>query len=256
MRFAPLSEFIVPLIFVAIWAVTWVLNRESQPLAPRPRLREEEEREGSGTNFANVGPGVGGLRSPSPGPALGGPLPGRPLRPTDGGRPLPRPFERSVSPEMTLRSGETMILSDARSEYPDSRGERPTPSRAPRAPQNRRSGRGKGGAGQARQRSNVESSTPRELTQQISSSMSQVKGKTLELTHLNLPLTPLQSLPLPQTGVSFLPPSAPVPKVAVNSGIPLDLVRTLADPARLREVFIWNELLQPPVALRRGPLAR
>jgi len=27
---------------------------------------------------------------------------------------------------------------------------------------------------------------------------------------------------------------------------------TLADPARLREILIWSELMQPPLALRKG----
>lgn len=254
MRFAPLSEFIVPLIFVAIWAVTWLLNRESQPLAPRPRLREPEER--GGGDFSNTGPGSGGLGSPALGPDAPRFASSPPLRPAQAGRPVPRAFERSLGPEMTLGPGDSILFSEPRLESPPRGLERPPAPRAPRPPQNRRSGRGKGGAKQARQWVNQETSQPRELTQQVSSSMAQLKGKPLVLTPLNLPLTPLQSLPLPQTGVSFLPPSTSVPKIVPIVTAPLNVAETLANPARLREIFIWNELLQPPVALRRNTRLR
>src|SRR5271165_6299281 len=69
MRFEVLIQFIVPLTFLAIWALTSILNRDAQPLPPRPtRL-----------------PGPGGVRPPVgriPGQAdslkPGGGMPGRP----------------------------------------------------------------------------------------------------------------------------------------------------------------------------------
>ena len=36
MRFEILIQFIVPLTFLAIWALTSILNRDAQPLPPRP----------------------------------------------------------------------------------------------------------------------------------------------------------------------------------------------------------------------------
>ncbi len=36
MRFEILIQFIVPLMFLAIWALTSLLNRDAQPLPPRP----------------------------------------------------------------------------------------------------------------------------------------------------------------------------------------------------------------------------
>ena len=48
MRFEVLIQFIVPLTFLAIWALTSILNRDAQPLPPRPGRP----------------PGPGGMRPP------------------------------------------------------------------------------------------------------------------------------------------------------------------------------------------------
>ncbi len=78
MRLEILLQFIVPLTFLAIWALTSLLNREAQPLPPRPG------------------------RTPVPGgprPGMGAPMagrgdPGRPLAIRAGGRPAAPVAER------------------------------------------------------------------------------------------------------------------------------------------------------------------
>src|SRR5215472_16137044 len=78
MRLEILLQFIVPLTFLAIWALTALLNRDAQPLPPRP----------------NRGLGPGGPRAGVALPPAGrGDLTG-PERSRGGGRPLSSSSER------------------------------------------------------------------------------------------------------------------------------------------------------------------
>src|SRR5690348_13520704 len=85
MRLEFLLQFIVPLTFLAIWALTSLLNRDAQPLPPRP---------GSGR-----GPGAGPARGTAGGgfsPSMRGDLTG-PARSSSPARPASSPMaDRTV----------------------------------------------------------------------------------------------------------------------------------------------------------------
>ena len=61
MRLEFLLQFIVPLTFLAIWALTSLLNRDAQPLPPRPGAGR-----GPGMGPARGGPGGGSRRRRGP----------------------------------------------------------------------------------------------------------------------------------------------------------------------------------------------
>ncbi len=67
MRFEILIQFIVPLMFLAIWALTSLLNRDAQPLPPRARPIT-----GSRRAAAAAWPHSRPVRVPRPG--MGGPV--------------------------------------------------------------------------------------------------------------------------------------------------------------------------------------
>jgi len=244
MRLEHLYEFIVPLIFVAIWAVTWMLNRDTQPLPPRAAGRrrgdEQDRPDRQGLNefereFRSE-PSFGASSSSARNESS-----------------VPRAYGRTGRPEPVLGSGEAIVFTEPVREKPStgldqSRGSQPT-----RGAQSRKGGRGKGVVGgKAKSRPTPPEKT-RELTQEVSTSMAQLKGRTLELTPLNLPLSPLISLPLTQSGER--PPgvsASGTPAFARRPETLTDVRVTLADPARLREILIWSELMQPPLALRKG----
>jgi hypothetical protein len=240
MRAEHLYEFIVPFIFIMIWAVTWILNREAQTLPPRSPVREPDD--------------------PSRANRAGGGGPGRDVRdprgaitPVRTGRTPPSRGERAVGRVTVLGPGDTIIFTEsdlgnqAAAFESLASGQRPA-----RRPQNRRPSRAKGQAAD-KPRARATPATPRELTQEISSSMASLKGKPLTLTPLDLPLSPLSSFSL--TSSTNTPVSAIAPTAGPSGTAPglSDFRAALADPTRLRAIFVWNELVQPPLALRRAP---
>jgi hypothetical protein len=246
MRAEHLYEFIVPFIFVAIWAVTWILNREAQPLPPRNGRRFPDDR--SGTNSGDVR-----------GPATQRPATATNSLPTSSRsqRPISTTLDRSRDRERGRLTPDDAIVF---TEFSPSRPSEPTDvsasPRPMRGTQSRRGAKPKETGG-AKPRNRQAPEKPRELTQQVSSSMAQFKNRPLELTPLNLPLSPLTSLPLAQSGFPLgSPSSTPDSDLRRRGGSPLDTRKALADPRVLREIFVWNELLQPPVALRKGPSGR
>ena len=90
MRLEFLLQFIVPLTFLAIWALTSLLNRDAQPLPPRP---------GAGRM---PGPGPGSGSGPNRGGAGGGFTPSargelaRTGSPMSQGRPSPPGVDRTA----------------------------------------------------------------------------------------------------------------------------------------------------------------
>jgi hypothetical protein len=245
MRAEHLYEFIVPFIFVAIWAVTWILNRETQPLPPRNGRRFPDERSGSNSDDARN-------------PATQRPSPRPDIRPTSprGQRPISTVLDRARDRDRGRLSPDDAIVF---TEFSPSRPSEPTDfsasSRPSRGPQSRRGSKAKESGGN-KPRNRQAPEKPRELSQQVSSSMAQFKNRPLELTPLNLPLSPLTSLPLAQSGSASGSPSSIPDSGSRYGGGPLDPRKALADPRILRDVFVWNELLQPPVALRKGPAGR
>lgn len=230
-------EFIVPLIFVAIWVVTWVLNREAQPLPPRQgkRLPPYDE-PGDQTNWAGpINDSTGVFRQES-----------------STITPNAKSFSRPVRPEASLDPREPILYTEpVKERAPESNGAN-SPTRPARGHQSRKGGRSKGALG-ARAKHRPAPEQTRELTQKVFNSLSQIKGRGIELKPLNLPLSPLTSIPLTQSG--GLPRDLPS-RIADNSRLSLrseSLQTKLKDPAKLREILVWHELMQPPLALRHRP---
>jgi hypothetical protein len=67
-----------------------------------------------------------------------------------------------------------------------------------------------------------------------------------------LPLSPL-SVSFSSSSLSSIAPASGISGSAPDS---LNFREALADPARLREILVWNELVQPPLALRQGAYRR
>jgi hypothetical protein len=249
-----LLQFIVPLTFLAIWALTSLLNRDAQPLPPRP----------------GRAPGAGG----GPRPGMGAPLAGRgdsagPSRSLEASRPAalaerPAPTRWSGPPAQgrplgTGRAGGSdegivILESETRTSQASTSSFSPSSSasvRSARAATGRRA-TPRGRAPQAVSPKSTESERPRLLTGLVSQPLGPKKGRTLEITPLSTPISPLGS-PLTQVSQQSIPN---LPHATTNKPIPTltssDLRTMLASPARLREIALLGELLQPPVALR-GP---
>jgi hypothetical protein len=238
MRVETLYEFIVPLIFIMIWAVTWILNREAQALPPRSATREPNDQ--AAMNRVRSGASSRDLRDPR-----------APSNSPRTGRSMPPEREREKVPG----PGDAIIFTEPELDGPAGPFERPSSTQRPaRAGQNRRPARSRGAATKPRPR--VAPEKTRELTQDISNSMAGLKGKPLTLTPLNLPLSPLSSLSLTTTTLTDLSAVAPTSGLSNSAISLLDFHKAVADPARLRELFVWNELIQPPLALRQDPYRR
>ncbi|MBV8078728.1 MAG: hypothetical protein JO284_20245 [Planctomycetaceae bacterium] len=227
MRIDNLFQFIVPLTFLTIWALTSLFNREAQPLPPR----------------ANRPPGPPG------------PRPGLP--------PAPGPVERRAEPatgEPTMRwSTETATVRRAPGRPDDDiliiesepRRASPAPSAAPAS----RTGGGASARRGSRTRSATpsspkrpEPSTPRALSAEFGQGIANQVNHPLNLGPLAMPQSTLGSHDLPSIAKVVSEPPRPVPGRALPLGI--DLQVAMSSPAKLRESFIMNELFQPPLALR------
>ena len=227
-------EFIVPLIFVAIWVVTWILNRDTQPLPPRRGLHhnQNDERNDQPSWEEQTSETETALRHES-----------------SSVKPKVKPSTRSVRPEATLNPSDSIIFTEpfknrASESFGSTKSQRPA-----RGAQSRRAGRSKI-AGAAKTKHRLAPERTRDLSQEVSNSLAQVKGRGLELKPLNQPLSPLTSIPLTQSGKSpgeLQMRGADHPQISLRSEFSRSKLR---DPARLREIFVWNELLLPPLALR------
>jgi hypothetical protein len=249
MRLDILYQFIVPLTFLAIWALTSIFNREAQPLPPRP----------------TPGPGPGG------GPRQSGPL--SRLEPTGPARYLGAQERiRGTSPELpagarwvepatsarapsnrgagddeiTILETETRI---PRAAHPGvSNSTSPQVARAGRTGSLRRTARARSGAGSAPAKP-TEPARPRALTSLIRQSMADRKARPLVITPLASPLTPI-AVPIAES-VSIPLAELPVPHSPAPSYSAAALRTTLTTESKLRELAVLSEILQPPVSVRR-----
>ncbi len=242
-------QFIVLAGIMAIWALTSLLSREAQPLPPRPKRD----------------PGPGGMRPPAPPYGRAATVePGRyagtadrfgasmPERPPSARWPESSGPPRPAAPGGLAHDGIVILDPDMRRSQPSAGG----PSSAPSAmaPRNQRGGQTRRGS-RSRPPSNAIQTKPAEpgrqraLSSLVTQSMSQQKNRPLELTPLDSPLAPLGA-PLTQLATSALreqPRSWDVP--AAFDGAALRAM--LASTNKLRQVALLNEILQPPLALRR-----
>ena len=211
MRLEFLLQFIVPLTFLAIWALTSLLNRDAQPLPPRPGAGR-----GPGGGPGRVGAGGGSRRrlgaswrDPLAGPAvvLGG---GRSRR-RDGPRRLRRAGPAPI-PTRAVDEGIVIIESETRGAQGRRRSR---PRRRRRCP---------GGAGTARRRAGRRRAPARRPPPRQADRAGTAPGpdrpdrpvagpeagKPLEIVPLSTPMAPISSAPLTSAS-SRPPPRSPAP---------------------------------------------
>ncbi|MGC8641651.1 MAG: hypothetical protein ACP5XB_17430 [Isosphaeraceae bacterium] len=253
MRFDVLINFIVPLTFLAIWALTAILNRDAQPLPPR----------------TGRPPGPGGMQP-------GGRLPGQvePLRPGGGlsNRPaaLPGSGERAAAwnglgsppapppaprPRPRVNTLEEAIVyleneQGAQASNRPAMGQPGTAGGRPLRGSSRRGGRSRTGVSGPNLQGRAEPETRRALTDQVSQALAKQKSKPLELSPLSAPMAALSSplsrpSTISQTSLFVTPDSTVTPPLGAA-----EIQKMLATPTKLREVFMLIEILRPPVALR------
>jgi hypothetical protein len=257
MRVEILIQFIVPLMFLAIWALTSLLNRDAQPLPPRPGRMPG----GGGPRPFNRMPGQPEPRSSGMGSTVQAPTasplaeqqtmwPAATSATTTRERGVQRPPLKNMDDAIVYiendptRRGTTRPVSS-----PGTAASTSSASRLPRATQQRKGIRGRpvtasGAPGQGK----AEPKTQRALSDQVNQSMALQRNKPLEITPLFTSLAPL-SLPLSQASVA---PQVQQERGTANpvtlSG--LEIRKMLSSPGKLREFALLTEVLQPPVSLR------
>jgi hypothetical protein len=256
MKLEFLLQFIIPLTFLAIWALTSLLNRDAQPLPPRSGA-------GRGPGAGPTRTGAGGGFSPSSRAELTGAGRG-----TASGRPVGAPAERPVPARWstapvqgrtgsgssraagTPDDGIVIIESENRSPQtssfsPSSAASSPRVTRGS-APGARRS-TSRGRSMPAPSIKPMEPDRPRALTGLVGQSMAQKRAKPLDIAPLSTPISPISSPLLQASPAEPARDTARTPTPTLSSAA---LRTMLASPTKLREVALLGELLQPPVSLR------
>ena len=258
MRLEFLLQFIVPLTFLAIWALTSLLNRDAQPLPPRPGAGR-----GPGPGPMRTGPGGGfspsaraELAGPGRSTAAGGPAlvdggsrhvgavvggggqgnrPGAvPSRTTDDGiviiesRTRPAQGSSSFSPSSAASSPRVSRGSSPASRRAASRA-RSTPAPVAQAD----------GGGTAPSPDRAGRPVPGAEAEQAAGYRPALDADDAHLVALDIGL----DVGRPRGGTAAAVPVDPPLSIG-------ELRAMLASPKRLREVALLGELLQPPVSLR------
>jgi hypothetical protein len=253
MRLEFLLQFIVPLTFLAIWALTSLLNRDAQPLPPRP-----------GTGRA---PGPGQARSPVGGgfsSSARAELSGA-VRSAAAGRPAPSMADRDAPARWSAaklegrpgagapRAGdEGIVIIESKSRpaqsasfSPSSAASSPRVSRGTSPAARRATPRTR--ATPASSIKPIESERPRALTGLVGQSLAQKATKPLDITPLS---TAMASIVPPLTQASAAEPARDTARTPIPVLSSAALGTMLASPTKVREAALLAELLQPPVALR------
>ncbi len=202
-----LIRAIVPLSFLAIWALTSLFNRESKAFPARPA-------------------------GPQPAP---GPRPGEPTLRWGPTAPPPPTGPRRVA----IGDDDILIIP------PDpARAARPGQARPLAGPQAgpRRGAKARPAAPAGRRAEPV--APARMKLADVNQNVNQ------HLTQSTLDLAPLSAMPPSATSTTLGLSTSPMSHAAAVLPTVSSLTNSLADPVRLREAFMLNEILQPPVALR------
>jgi hypothetical protein len=223
MRVDNLLQFIVPLTFLAIWALTSLFNREAPPLPQR--MGRPQPPGGPG------GPGAGGATFRTEALAREASLrwatPGSVDRAVVR-RPPGRPDEEILIIEETRRPAGAPVARSAAGAGPRRSGRSRPAAQPPKRPPEPPAARPLGGA--------LSTSAP--LTAPI--------NRPLELNPLALPASPLHAAPH-DLARSVSEPTRQAGRTTVAGE---DYRVLLSDPSKLREAIVLNEILQPPLALR------
>lgn len=261
MRLDSLLQFIIPLTFLAIWALTSLLNRDSQPLPPRPGAPRPP---GPGTGRSAAAGGfspasrgeLAGIGRPAPsarqiGAAADRAVPARWSNTPVQGRPGTAPYR---SPGGT-DDGITILESESRpastsSFSPSSQAANPRVTRASTSATRKASSRSRSAPPAAPAIKPMEQERPRALTGLVGQALSQKRAPRLELVPLTTQITPITS-PLMSSAPSVAPQANRAAAAPVDPPLSLDELRVmLGTPKRLREVALLGELLRPPVSMR------
>ena len=261
MKLEALSQFIVPLVFLAIWALTSLLNRDSQQLPQRP------SRPGTGPRPGGQGGGrrdaFASARDDDSAPAVSGPPPRRTTVDSLDSRSMERDAAAQARPS-TSRQGSGRALDadvyviDDEVVFVDPVTRRPIASTSlapaggaarstPRAPAPRKPARGRRNEPASARTRRADPETQRVLSEQVGLSLAQNRSQPLNLSPLTANLSNLSNTSLRDPSIASI--------VTVSGGPPAlsaqDVRKMMADGARLREMAVLTELLQPPVSLRR-----
>ena len=206
----PLIRAIVPLSFMAIWAITSLFNRESKN---KPPARTDAFRPPSGTPSVRSGDPTLRWNTPNTvGPSTIKPAVKRP------------PVRIGADDEIVILSSESNRRDRSSSSFA---AKRPTKGK-PVVPQRR-----------------PEPSTTTTRLAGVSQNVNQ------HLTNSSLEMTPLAAMPTAYAAQSLGLSSTPSVAPTSFEATPLSYAAlALADPVRLREAFILNEILLPPVSMR------
>jgi hypothetical protein len=243
-------QILISLAILALWALTSLLSRDSQPLPPRPARARGPDGQRPAPAFARNDQGPANPSRPT-GDRAGGVLSDsrlgtRPLDPTQTAGRAPRrvlPLSDDVRIlDSDLRLARGNAGQPAASSSGVARGARKEP---------RRSSRGRSSTSPSPAKP-AEAVRLRALTSQVNQSMARAMGRPFEGTQLEAPLAALSSTSLTplanksaasEQDAEALPPGQATDVAAVRA--------MLASPKRLREVAILSELLKPPLGLRR-----
>jgi hypothetical protein len=241
MRFE-IIQFIVPLAFLAIWALTALLNRAAEALPPRPT--------GGTSDGLMRGPGAA-ARATVTGPRryLGVAerladsadlTPGS--RWSNGGL-----GERGSADRRAMSDERVMILDNASRGTGGVSGHSAAASRAARTQPNKRGGRKSSAAPPAPRP--AETAKPRALSGLVNRPLAEGKARPLEIAPLATPLVSM-SPTLSQSISSSV--TAAAPRSESTPAATTSVIRArLAAAGQLREIAILSEILQPPVSVRR-----
>jgi len=207
-----LWKAIVPLTFLAIWALTALFNRDAKPLPSR-------------TQSSNNPYG------PRPTPATPSPRPA-PVDRTPPIRWAPSTTSSTTTPRAGGNDDDIVILESSRTVRPNpTKGVSPTRRAKPKTPQTSRTAE------------NPAVSTRAGLAG-VSQSVNQHITKTLTLQPLSE-----SSIATPVQSVTAAIASRSIDVGDVKRGL-AGVAAAFSDPKRLREAIIVNEILKPPIALR------
>ncbi|AMV39449.1 hypothetical protein [Planctomyces sp. SH-PL62] len=267
-RLEAISQFIVPLIFLAIWALTSLLNREGQPLPQRPA------RPGGRPGPNALGPAArreetAGIRdgeSPAPsasrrstadlGSEEGGAwTPDRVPRPSPSSAPTPpRRIGRQAAADGQPAADVYVIDDELVFIDPVSRmqiGSAPVsgPRSSPRPAAARKPSRSRRQEPRGERPLGEDPATQRVLSEQVGQSMALNRGKPMDLSPLTSKLTALGDTSLRNASSAAATVASNVVPPSLTAQ---ELSRMIADQPRLREMALIAEVLQPPVSLRRS----
>lgn len=252
MRLEILFQFVVPLMFLAIWALTSLLNRDTQPLPQRPVRPGARPAPApgqvnvQGSNRAAVPPGQGAVAS-------GIPDRGAAPRPAGERRPATSLNDANVyvvDDEVVFVDPVTnrrMMSAPLGGSTGAARGGAKPVRQSPPPSQPRKPGRGRRAPNPAPP-ARPEPETRRALSDQVGRSMSLSRNRPLDLTPLSSKLTPLSAATTSAAPARDLG----LERSSVGPALVAREVKDmLGSPLRLRETIVLAEVLQPPVALRR-----